>query len=165
MCWLMGCVNPGTGGGNIRIDPWPRSPIPRLPIPLPWPWPRDPFPRRRRGPFTITSLTSSTPSVAGNAAAARSSRRHRGGDYMTDIAAAGGGPVYDAQRISDMPRLAYRIAEELRHVYVLSYYPSKPLSAGGYRSIRISVKSRDDIAVRHRKGYNAGTANASSSAH
>ena len=74
---------------------------------------------------------------------------------MADITAAGGGPVYDAEKISDLSRVANRIAEELRHVYVISYYPTNPLSNGGYRSVRVSVKGRDDIAVRHRRGYNA----------
>lgn len=74
---------------------------------------------------------------------------------MADIAAAGGGPVYDAENIGDLTRLATRIADELRHVYVISYYPTNPLSNGGYRSIRVSVKGRDEIAVRHRRGYNA----------
>jgi hypothetical protein len=74
---------------------------------------------------------------------------------MADITEAGGGPVYDAQAIGDLSRLASRIAEELRHVYVISYYPTNPLSNGGYRAIRVRVRGRDDIAVRHRKGYNA----------
>jgi hypothetical protein len=74
---------------------------------------------------------------------------------MTDITTAGGGPVFDAERISDMSGLARRIAEELRHVYVLSYYPTNPLSNGGFRNIRVKMKSRDDIAVRHRRGYSA----------
>ena len=74
---------------------------------------------------------------------------------MVDITTAGGGPVYDAERIGDLSQLASRIAEELRHVYVVSYYPTNPLSKGGYRSVRVSVKGRDDIAVRHRRGYNA----------
>ena len=74
---------------------------------------------------------------------------------MADITAAGGGPVYDAEKIGDLSRVADRIAEELRHVYVISYYPTNPLSNGGYRTVRVSVKGRDDIAVRHRRGYNA----------
>jgi hypothetical protein len=76
---------------------------------------------------------------------------------MADVAAAGGGPVFDAETVGDMRGLASRIAEELRHVYVISYYPSNPLSNGGYRTIRVRVRNRDDIAVRHRRGYNAGT--------
>jgi hypothetical protein len=74
---------------------------------------------------------------------------------MKDITEAGGGPVFDAERVSDLSGLASRIADELRHVYVLSYYPKNPLSNGGYRAIRIRVNGRDDIAVRHRRGYNA----------
>lgn len=127
------------GAGRPTTNRWPRNPIPQIPIPLPWPWPR-----RRRGP-----LTNASP------AQQRWPRGGRGGDFMADITEAGGGPVYDAVTISDFSRLAARIADELRHVYVISYYPTNPLSTGGYRAIRIRVKGRDDIAVRHRKGYNA----------
>ena len=74
---------------------------------------------------------------------------------MADITAAGGGPVYDAQHVADLSGLAHKIADELRHVYVISYYPTNALSNGGYRAVRVSVKGRDDIAVRHRRGYNA----------
>jgi VWFA-related protein len=150
---VYGLRYPGTGGGGgVRIDPWPRSPyprspIPRLPIPLPFPWPQP----RRRGPFNL-----SDPSPVANAAVQSwPRRRNRGGDFMKDITAAGGGPVYDAENIGDMSRVASRIADELRHVYVISYYPTNPLSNGGFRRVRVSVKGRDDIAVRHRPGYNA----------
>ncbi|MEK6303180.1 MAG: VWA domain-containing protein [Acidobacteriota bacterium] len=146
---VYGLRYPGSGnGGNMR-NRWPRFPDPQtqIPFPLPFPWP---FPqRRRRGP--LTPDPNADPS--GNPQSSR--RGSRGGDFMTDITAAGGGPVFDAEQVGDMTRLAIRIADELRHVYVLSYYPSNPLSNGGYRSIRVSVKGRDDIAVRHRRGYNA----------
>jgi hypothetical protein len=102
-----------------------------------------------------------------NATASAAPQRRRGGqghgDFMADITAAGGGPVYDAEKIGDLSRLASRIADELRHVYVLSYYPTNALSNGGYRAIRIRVKNRDDIAVRHRRGYNARDARATGS--
>jgi Ca-activated chloride channel homolog len=143
------------GGGNVRVNPWPRSPIPDFPFPFPWP-----FPRRRRGPFAGSNLTGQ-PNAPGTGAPAtqqwprRGGRGGRGGDFMSDIAAAGGGPVFDAQNVGDMRGLANKIAEELRHVYQISYYPTNSLSNGGYRSIRIRVKNRDDIAIRHRKGYNA----------
>src|SRR5712692_3639811 len=119
---------PGTdSGGGIRVDPWPRtiprSPYPRLPIPLPFPWPTP----RRRGPFNLSDSNS-----GGNAAVQSwPRRRNHGGDFMRDITAAGGGPVYDAENIGDMSRVASRIADELRHVYVISYYPTNPLSNGG----------------------------------
>jgi Ca-activated chloride channel family protein len=141
----------GNGGGNIRVDPWPRNRIPQIPFPFPFPWPR------RRGPFTNLTQDGYTMNAAPPAAPQSWPRRRGGGggDFMTDITTAGGGPVYDAEKIGDLSRLASRIADELRHVYVVSYYPTNALSNGGYRAIRIRVKNRDDIAVRHRRGYNA----------
>jgi Ca-activated chloride channel family protein len=139
------------GGGNVQVNPWPRSPIPNIPFPFPWPFPK------RRGHFAPSNLTGQ-PNAATSASPQwprRGGRGGRNGDFMSDIAEAGGGPVFDAQTVGDMRGLANKIAEELRHVYQISYYPSNALSNGGYRAIRIRVKNRDDISVRHRKGYNA----------
>ena len=150
---VYGLRYPGSGGrGGVRVDPWPRSPIPGIQLPFPFPWP---FPRRRRGPFRLTDPTSGQNNAATTSPQWSRRGTRGGGDFMADITTAGGGPVYDAEKISDLGRLANRIAEELRHVYVISYYPTNPLSKGGYRSVRVSVKGRDDIAVRHRRGYNA----------
>jgi VWFA-related protein len=149
---VYGLRYPGSGGG-IRIDPSRRNPWPGNQIPFPFPWP---FPRRRRGPFTNLSQMVNPAGQNNVVASAQWPRNRRGGgDFMTDITTAGGGPVFDAERVSDLSGLARRIAEELRHVYVLSYYPTNPLSNGGYRNIRVKLKSRDDIAVRHRRGYAA----------
>ncbi len=126
----------GGGGGGGYSPPWTRSPFPGIQLPLPLPWPRS----RRNGPY---------------GGGGGGGRRWGGKDFMKDITEAGGGPVFDAERVGDLSGLASRIADELRHVYVLSYYPKNPLSNGGYRAIRIRVKGRDDIAVRHRRGYNA----------
>jgi hypothetical protein len=156
---VYGLRYPGSDG-NVQINPWPRNPIPDFPFPLPFPWP---FPRRRKGPFTSSHLNGND--YMTNAAPAAQSRGRRGrgrgngGDFMADLTAAGGGPVYDAEQIGDLSRLASRIADELRHVYVVSYYPTNALSNGGFRSIRVRVRNRDDIAVRHRRGYNAGDVN------
>jgi Ca-activated chloride channel family protein len=141
------------GGGNIQVNPWPRNRIPQIPIPLPWPWP---FPRRRRG-GTFVDPNSMRMNAAPTSTSIPQSRGRRGrqGDFMEDLATAGGGPVYDADNISDLSRLAARVAEELRHVYQISYYPTNALANGGNRSIRVRVRGRDDIAVRHRRGYNA----------
>jgi len=151
---VYGLRYPGTGGrAGVRVNPWPRSPIPGVQLPFPFPFP---FPRRRRGPFMPSNgdPTGNSPDPSGSPQS-WPRRYGGGGDFMADITAAGGGPVYDAEKVGDMSRVANRIAEELRHVYVISYYPTNPLSNGGYRSVRVSVKGRDDIAVRHRRGYNA----------
>jgi hypothetical protein len=152
---VYGLRYPGT---NFRPTYNPRY-DPRIQIPdifnLPWPIPF-PVPRRRRGPFRFTA-PAPVPSNPGAAASPQWQRRggDRGRDFMTDITTAGGGPVYDAQTIADIRGLAARIAEELRHVYVVSYYPSNALSNGGYRSVRLRLRNRDDLAVRYRKGYSA----------
>jgi len=139
---------PDTGGYGPRNGPWgyPRTstpyPVPRLPFPFPWPHLADP----------------SDPDPSGDPQWGRRSgnrNTNHGRDFLGDVAEAGGGPVYDAKTVRDMPRLARQIADELRHVYVASYYPTNSLSNGGYRSIRVQVRGRDDIAVRHRRGYNA----------
>ncbi|HKG20743.1 MAG TPA: VWA domain-containing protein, partial [Blastocatellia bacterium] len=142
------------GGGSINVSPWPRgrNPIPNIQFPFPFPWPR-----RRRGPF---GHLNPVPNNGGAIYAAPPQRNRRSnGDFMEDLATAGGGPVYNAENIRDLSSLATKIADELRHVYVVSYYPTNPLTNGGHRSIQIRVKGRSDIAVRHRRGYNARDVN------
>jgi Ca-activated chloride channel family protein len=112
-------------------------------IAIPWP-----LPRRRSD---LGTQTTPAPGSQGQ-------RRRGRGDFMADVATAGGGPVYDAQDVRDFSRLANQIAEELRHIYAISYYPTNKLSNGGYREVRVRVKGNDNLAVRHRKGYSAVTA-------
>jgi Ca-activated chloride channel family protein len=76
--------------------------------------------------------------------------------FMSELAKAGGGLAYEAKSIRDLSSLARQVAEELRHVYVLSYYPTNPLTNGGYRSVRVRMVRGGDLAVRHRRGYDAG---------
>jgi hypothetical protein len=150
---VYGLRYPGSGiqvnqGPGVRIPQ-----IPNIPFPIPFPWPN----RRRRG-GNFTDLDQMPRQLTGNSAAASTAQRQRrryNRDFMEDIAEAGGGPVFDAQQISDLRNLTSRIAEELRHVYVVSYYPTNSLSNGGYRAIRIRIQNQDNIAVRHRRGYNA----------
>ena len=145
---------PDTGGYGPQNGngPWgnPRNrlPIPRLPFPFPWPH------------LTSTDPSSDAGDSGGSGTLGQWGRRsghdsNHGRDFMRDVADAGGGPVYDAKTVHDMARLARQIADELRHVYVVSYYPTNSLTNGGYRAIRVQVKGRDDIAVRHRRGYDA----------
>ena len=128
------------------IDPTLRNRFPQIPILIPWP-----VPGRGRGPTDLGTQPTPAPGSQGQ-------RRREKGDFMADVATAGGGPVYDAQDVRDFSRLANQIAEELRHIYAISYYPTNKLSNGGYREVRVRVKGNDNLAVRHRKGYTAGTA-------
>ncbi len=122
---------PGTRDNRSRR--FPRFPsAPRFPG-SPWPFVAEPEPAAQRG-------------------------RGRGfrDPFMETVARDSGGTLYDADAISDIGGLFAKIAEELRHVYVLGYAPSNPLSTGGHRTISVRVPSRPDLAVRHRLGYDAG---------
>src|SRR5436853_6664037 len=92
----------GRGGGGYS-PPWSRNPWPGIQLPLPIPWPRS----RRNGPY------------GGGGGGHGGGRRWGGKDFMKDITEAGGGPVYDDERVSDMSGMASRIADELRQVYVI----------------------------------------------
>ena len=142
-----GGYGPNSPGRNQR-NRYP-FPLPGSPFPFPFPWPHF-------VPWDPGSGTGGSGSGgAGNGQWGHRRDSSHGRDFMADVAEAGGGPVYDAKTVRDMPRLARQIADELRHVYVISYYPTNSLTNGGYRSIRVQVKGRDDIAVRHRRGYDA----------
>jgi Ca-activated chloride channel family protein len=84
-------------------------------------------------------------------------RARRGLDpFMETVTARSGGTLYSASAIGDIEALFKKVAEELRHVYVLGYAPSNPVSSGGYRAIDVAIPSQPDLAVRHRLGYQAG---------
>jgi VWFA-related protein len=139
---------PDTGGYG------PNYPRNRNPYPYPFPSSRWPFPFPWPHFVPLDPAAGSGGSSNGGQWGHRKDTSH-GRDFLADVAEAGGGPVYDAKTVHDMARLARQIADELRHVYVVSYYPTNSLSNGGYRSIRVQVHGRDDIAVRHRRGYDA----------
>jgi len=75
--------------------------------------------------------------------------------FMETVTANSGGQLFYANAIGDIRGLFGRIAEELRHVYVLAYSPSNPQRNGGYRAIQVKVVTHPDATVRHRLGYQA----------
>jgi Ca-activated chloride channel homolog len=84
------------------------------------------------------------------------------GDFMEAVTQSTGGRLFEAQTIGDMGALFNAVAEELRHVYVLGYSPSNPISKGGFRSISVRIPSDPDLVVRHRMGYGADSLKRSS---
>jgi VWFA-related protein len=74
--------------------------------------------------------------------------------YLREIAQRSGGRIYNGDTLSNVHSAFARIAEELRHQYALSYYPSNTTQDGSYRRIRVVVKVPDAI-VRCRDGYRA----------
>jgi VWFA-related protein len=75
-------------------------------------------------------------------------------EYLYQIAELSGGKVERADRIVDLQAAFSRIADELRHQYLLGYYPLNQKKDEGVRRIEIKV-SRPDTRVRARPGYRA----------
>jgi VWFA-related protein len=79
----------------------------------------------------------------------------RGRQYMQDLADRSGGRFYVADNLTNMSRAFAQIAEELRHQYAISYYPSNDKRDGAYRQVKVRT-NQAGLVVRARDGYRAG---------
>ena len=73
-------------------------------------------------------------------------------DLLRRIAEETGGAFFDSRDPRALPSIYRRIGEDLVHQYTLSYYPSRPVSQGGWRRLSVHV-GRSDVSVRARPGY------------
>jgi VWFA-related protein len=124
-----------------------------LPPPIidPWPLPRSPRSGRRRWPFD--SLVNPQFPRGGRGGPEVYERASR---YLRDLAERSGARLYHADTIGNLPQAFSLVAEELRHQYALSYYPTNTARDGTYRRIRVRV-NQPDLAVRARAGYRAAS--------
>lgn len=129
----------GGGRGPVITNPFPFP----LPFPIPLPTPRQPG---RRWPF-------GDPAPQFPRGGAPEDYRI-GAQYMQDLADRSGARLYDADSLINLDRAFNQVAEELRHQYSLSYYPSNAARDGSYRRIRVRV-ARPNLVVRTRDGYRA----------
>lgn len=80
-------------------------------------------------------------------------RAYRAADeYLQQLADMSGGIVERADRLGDLKAALGRIAEELRHQYLLGYYPSNKEKDDRTRKITVRV-TRPDVIVRARPAY------------
>jgi Ca-activated chloride channel homolog len=77
---------------------------------------------------------------------------HSAAGLLQRIAEETGGASYDSRDPSALRSIFERIGQTLNHQYTLSYYPSRPLAEGGWRSITIQVRA-PGATVRARPGY------------
>ncbi len=122
--------------------------------PLP-PWATPHPPNRRRpfnlfGVFTFPQWPSRSPSGVGTS----SEEYRRGARYLQELADRSGGRLYEADTLYNLSQAFSSIAEELRHQYSLSYYPTNAKKDGSYRRVKVRVE-RPDMVVRAREGYRA----------
>jgi Ca-activated chloride channel family protein len=72
--------------------------------------------------------------------------------YLHELAERSGGVLHRADTIGDLGPALARIADELRHQYLLGYYPEKRGLDESSRMISVRV-SRPSLTVRARQGY------------
>jgi len=74
---------------------------------------------------------------------------------LRNMAEISGGRAYFPSFISHLPGIYAAIGRDLRSQYTIAYYPTNKVRDGKWRSIKVSVRGRPQLVVRHRKGYYA----------
>jgi Ca-activated chloride channel homolog len=133
----------------------------------PWPWPNPSPPSgRRRWPFSPLARQlspkwqspqwrfSQWPGRAPSSGGGTNDDYRRAARYLQDLADRSGGRLYDANTLYNISQAFSNIAEELRHQYSLSYYPTNSKKDGAYRRVKVRVEKQGMI-VRAREGYRA----------
>jgi VWFA-related protein len=126
----------------------------------PWPWPTPHPPNRRKWPFDqlAAPMFPQWPSRSPSGGVGTSSGEYRrAARYLQELADRSGGRLYEADTIYNLSQAFSNIAEELRHQYSLSYYPSNAKKDGAYRRVKVRVE-KPGMIVRAREGYRAATA-------
>ncbi len=72
---------------------------------------------------------------------------------MQELALQTGGAVYSPIDERELEASFSRISNELSSQYILSYYPSSDEKRNAFRTIGLTVKNRQNLTVRTRKGY------------
>lgn len=73
-------------------------------------------------------------------------------EQLQAIAEACGTTMFRADRFQDLEGAYERVAEELRNLYTLGFYPSERGNEGDWHELKVTVH-RADATVRARKGY------------
>jgi Ca-activated chloride channel homolog len=124
-----------------------RNPQQQPPIFTP-PWPR------RRWPLQNLTPQFQWPQGRGRMPGSSRADYARGRAYMEELADRSGGRLYHADTLYSVSSAFTQIAEELRHQYALSYYPTNPNKDGNYRQVKVRV-NQGGLVVRARDGYRA----------
>ncbi len=75
--------------------------------------------------------------------------------FLDAVAEQSGGRSFYPEEIEDLSRHFRQIQHELHRQYQLAYLPSRDRKEGGWRSIEVRIRDRDDLIARTRKGYYA----------
>lgn len=139
----------GRGPGNFPIPTSSPSstPLPTPPISRKWPLSQLVSPMFPQWPTHTPSGIGIGTSKGEYQKAAR---------YLKELAVRSGGRLYEANTLNNVSQAFSDIANELRHQYALSYYPSNGKKDGGYRRVKVRVV-QEDMIVRAREGYRSAS--------
>jgi Ca-activated chloride channel homolog len=76
----------------------------------------------------------------------------RGRQNMQRLSDASGGRLFEVASLGDLEPIYARVAEELRSVYTIAYYPVNQNFNGAWRTVDLRCK-RPDVTLRTRSGY------------
>jgi len=81
----------------------------------------------------------------------------RSGQALETLSKETGGVAYFPASLDQLDSIAAQVASDIREQYVVDYHASRPLSQGGYRSIRVEAvsPSHGPLSVRTKRGYYA----------
>jgi Ca-activated chloride channel family protein len=125
----------------------------------PWPWPTPHPPKGRRWPLgqLAAPMFPQWPARSPSGGSGTSSGEYRkAARYLQELADRSGGRLYEADTIYNLTQAFSSIADELRHQYSLSYYPTNAKKDGAYRRVKVRVE-KPGMIVRAREGYRAAT--------
>lgn len=148
----MRIYGPGLPRGGPRSQPWPS--------PFPYPGGRGRFPggRGRRWPFDPFPAYQFPQNGGGRPNGGRTrASNSRGAEYLHQLAEKSGGRIFYAESIPNLSQAFASVAEELRHQYTLSYYPTNPARDGAWRRVKVRA-TQPGVVVRAKDGYRAGGA-------
>jgi len=69
------------------------------------------------------------------------------------LASASGSKVYYARKVEDLKDAYRQVIRDLTTVYSLGYRPTKKERDGTWRSVKVQLRDKPDLAVRARRGY------------
>lgn len=69
-----------------------------------------------------------------------------------------GGEAFFPNSLDEVQAITSQIAHDIRNQYTITYHPTRPQSAGGYRTVKVEAQAKGykHLQVRTRSGYYAG---------
>jgi len=74
-------------------------------------------------------------------------------DQLAQLASASATHLYWANKLSDLDDVYKQVIGDLGRVYSIGYRPSNSVRDGKWRSVKVQIQERNDLAVRTKSGY------------